>query len=486
MREFRCIASADVEFLHPDSPRAERLEMPNVNLLTGLNGGGKSTVLKAIVAAALGTNLQDRQFDVSGWVRRDGKDDCRLRVGILRHPSDGKEDKEAGLGGVQRLSFEARIPRKNEILEVVEGARGKKSIIGDDDPGFFIAAYGPTRQASLIAGRTAERAGEYMRVGLGGTTAADESMRVQRVASLLSERALLKPLESWLPECRSKSPRRFDEVLKLLGRTMPPVTQFDGDKEGDAYLFVHDGVKVPYGALSEGLRSHISWIADLLYHLTRAAPSDTPLDEVPGIVLVDEIDQRLHPRWQLDILSWLSAALPALQFIVTSHSPLLAGGLRPANIAVLEPDHDSDGPGASRVRTVIDDVFGRSADGVLTSSYFDLASTRADPFRKHLRELVRMTRSGSKDAPMQLMKVLGNPQEMKPIEELDKPEKKRKRKSAGGKRKAKEKDKKKSRKKTKKKTSKKAKKKAKKKTRKKGKKKTKGRRKAKGRGRSGR
>ena len=64
---------------------------------------------------------------------------------------------------------------------------------------------------------------------------------------------------------------------------------------------------------------------------------------------------------------------------------------------------------------------GRSADGVLTSSYFDLASTRADPFRKHLRELVRLTRAGHKDAPLQLMRVLGDPQKMKALDEESKP-----------------------------------------------------------------
>ena len=149
-------------------------------------------------------------------------------------------------------------------------------------------------------------------------------------STLLDERDTLQPLESWLPEYESSKPDRFAEITRLLGRTIPPATRFLGQREGEAYLFEHDGVSVPYGLLSEGLRNHISWIGDLLYHLDSATPSDTPLEEMPGVVLVDEIDQRLHPRWQLAILSWLSSAFPMLQFIVTSHSPLLAGGLRPA------------------------------------------------------------------------------------------------------------------------------------------------------------
>jgi hypothetical protein len=431
IREFRCIARADIDVLTPDSPGAAQLELPNVNLLTGLNGGGKSTVLKALVAAALGRQIQESGFDTGGWVRRASTRDCRLRVGLRLHATDegAAETQDPDFARARTLRLTTRVQLGTDRLRSEDG---DAAALPDGGPARFLVAYGPSRHATAPGN-------EARMPWITGAP-------IERVASLLDERVTLRPLEDWLPGCKSNAPERYAEVLRLLGRTLPPSTRFTGELEDGAYLFEHNDVEVPYGYLSEGLRSHIAWLADLLFHLTRAVPSGMALAAFPGTVLVDEIDQRLHPRWQLDILSWVSAAFPRLQFVVTSHSPLLAGGLRPANIAVLEADRDAQGVGAARPRSIAEDVFGRSADGVLTSSYFDLASTRPDPFRKHLRELVKLTRSGDSDAPLQLMRVLGDPQKMtsttrpepdgtkKTKKEKRKKRKKRKQRNKGSKR----------------------------------------------------
>ncbi|HEY5890066.1 MAG TPA: hypothetical protein VIW94_05145 [Acidimicrobiia bacterium] len=44
LNEFRAIASSDIVFIHPMSPQTARRELPNINLLVGTNGGGKSTI----------------------------------------------------------------------------------------------------------------------------------------------------------------------------------------------------------------------------------------------------------------------------------------------------------------------------------------------------------------------------------------------------------------------------------------------------------
>src|SRR5690606_15426040 len=57
--------------------------------------------------------------------------------------------------------------------------------------------------------------------------------------------------------------------------------------------------------------------------------------QTPGVVLIDELDVHLHPRWQRRIVNGLKAAFPCVQFIASSHSPQVLGELQPEEIILL-------------------------------------------------------------------------------------------------------------------------------------------------------
>jgi energy-coupling factor transporter ATP-binding protein EcfA2 len=75
--------------------------------------------------------------------------------------------------------------------------------------------------------------------------------------------------------------------------------------------------------LSLGYKCMVAWLADFAFRMFERYPdSPHPLEE-PAIVLIDEIDLHLHPRWQRNIFDFLGKTFPATQFIVTAHSPLI-------------------------------------------------------------------------------------------------------------------------------------------------------------------
>jgi predicted ATP-binding protein involved in virulence len=75
--------------------------------------------------------------------------------------------------------------------------------------------------------------------------------------------------------------------------------------------------------LSDGIRNMIGMVADIAFRATKLNPQFGFLaaKETPGVVLIDEVDMHLHPEWQQVVLQSLTTAFPALQFIVTTHSP---------------------------------------------------------------------------------------------------------------------------------------------------------------------
>ena len=123
------------------------------------------------------------------------------------------------------------------------------------------------------------------------------------------------------------------------------------------------------------------------------------LYENRGIVMVDEIDLHLHPAWQMTVLKALPEALPNVQFIVTSHSPLLVGSIEWMNVILMEPGERQ----SSQPRRFEHPVHGLNADQILTSEFFGMKSTRAPSMRLALKDLSRKAQHGDIEASKQIL-----------------------------------------------------------------------------------
>jgi len=108
-------------------------------------------------------------------------------------------------------------------------------------------------------------------------------------------------------------------------------------------------------------------------------PGRGELTGLPGVCIVDEIDLFLHPEWQRVVIKQVAEAFPKLQFLFSTHSPIVAGTLHPANIFVLDDN---------KVEQYRENIYGLTPNQILTSSYFGLDSTRA-PGTGTLNDLAR-------------------------------------------------------------------------------------------------
>ena len=163
------------------------------------------------------------------------------------------------------------------------------------------------------------------------------------------------------------------ESIDILGPTQTPVNL--SSKTG-----VH--VKTPYGnvplrQMSLGDRTVFAWTVDIAWRLIERYPdSPNPLEE-PAVVMVDEIDLHLHPRWQREIRERLTNQFPNVQFIATAHSPLMAQSALDANLAVVQQAGDHS--------VILNDpivVKSWRLDQLITSDLFDLRSARSPEVEK--------------------------------------------------------------------------------------------------------
>ncbi len=139
---------------------------------------------------------------------------------------------------------------------------------------------------------------------------------------------MLKELKSELlllslDSSSDKYKRHLSFVNSAIYSLMPSIKNLKVDRsQGKARLLVENfGVTVNVAQLSQGQRILLALAGDLARRLVKLNPdSDFPLHG-HGIVVIDEIELHLHPRWQQEALLGLQKAFPNLQFIVTTHSP---------------------------------------------------------------------------------------------------------------------------------------------------------------------
>ena len=148
--------------------------------------------------------------------------------------------------------------------------------------------------------------------------------------------------------------------------------------------------------LSDGERSTLALVLDLTRRLAQANPEMTnPAAEAEAVVLIDEIDLHLHPKWQRQIVRNLTAAFPRCQFIATTHSPQVIGEVEHDRIQIISngqvysPTH-SYGVDSSRVLEEIMDADPRAQEvnALLSQISQEVGRQRFEGARGLLAQLV--------------------------------------------------------------------------------------------------
>ena len=386
---FQPFEHAETTLLHPRGLGSRSARHPNVNLILGNNGAGKSAALRAAAVALLGPIVSASTHRPHCFARMapDSEKAPTTVAAQLSLPSP-EHDGLLAAGTPTAAERKVRVHRRDGI-EACDFDHGPPDAVGrhireDESAAFFVGGYGAPR---LVADAETARVKAHRRL---------RHLRYWRVASLFEHDATLVPLGTWLAALQAGKSGWYDEAAALIDAMLPEGAGFTGRmREGD-YTVRHRGVDTPAAALPDALRGHLAWIGDLLHHLCRCCPAGKRITELEGVAMVDEVGLHLHPQWQQQVLPAIARALPRIQFLCTTQSPLIAGSMESANLLLAAPDPEN--PAASVLVRPEQEIHSLTANQILGGAYFGLASTRAPAFQKQLRAAARNVSAGKPGA----------------------------------------------------------------------------------------
>lgn len=214
---------------------------------------------------------------------------------------------------------------------------------------------------------------------------------LQRASASTKSAILADALTRFLPYCENLRLSDADAGMSLIDRN--PTT-------------------IEVAQLSDGERGALALVLDLTRRLAQANPEmNAPAAEAEAVVLIDEIDLHLHPKWQRQIVSNLTGTFPRCQFIATTHSPQVIGEVEHdriqiiANGQVYSPTH-SFGVDSSRVLEEIMDADPRTHEvkELLSQLSREVGDQRFDSARMLLAQLVNQL--GESDAEVTRVRTL--------------------------------------------------------------------------------
>jgi predicted ATP-binding protein involved in virulence len=352
-------------------------------VFTGDNGSGKSALLKAI---AVGLVKQETAFALQPnfhrWIR-EGENEALIKLNIMEIV---EEDFFSTYNKYEDFERQLNIKLKRNGREIKFLNDAEPPYTQDTQKSFsgsyswFICGYGPFRRifgTSLDASRRSV------------------APQTDMFATLFDESASLAEVDQWLKNLHHKSLeenqaacKHLQLLLDLLRDELLPneITVDRVDSDG-LWLKDRNGIKLAWSDMSDGYRSALALLADILRHLIEEEnfwrllsgirlSDEKQIVNRHGVVLIDEIDAHLHPEWQQKIGFWLKRHFPNIQFLVTTHSPIICQAADDNGLFVLPEPGSHDQPKALS-KEEYNKVIASRPDTILLTSAFGLQNTRS-------------------------------------------------------------------------------------------------------------
>lgn len=389
------------------------------HVIIGDNGSGKSTIIRSIALALVGPEeAQGLRADWRDWLNRQS-DSGSISLEINGHAID-KSKKQGRKPDTLIVKNQLEFKRNGIVVmkarSLPKGSEDPKKYNWGQVPGWFSASYGPFRR--FEGGNREWEKVFYTQPRLGAHLSAfgEDVALTEALGWLINLH--FKSLESIQAGTYDESGVIIQNLKKLINSQdfLPHKAEIESISSEGVYFKDGNGSIISVNQLSDGYRSILSLTFELIRQLVRVynandvfrnIKKDNLIIDLPGIVLIDEVDAHLHPTWQTRIGQWFTKYFPKMQFIVTTHSPLVCRASDKGSIwrlAAPGSDYKSgEVTGTDKNRL----IYGNILDAYGTEVFGSEVSINKDSVEK-IEELVRLSKkritgqmSGKEDVKLQ-------------------------------------------------------------------------------------
>lgn len=335
-------------------------ELSNINVIAGINGSGKTTILTAVKILlswfiARIHNPKGRGLTLSDSDISNGKDYCFLKIRL---------DNGVEWQIYKQHSKVRKAPVYKTDMSMMSAFANDIAVSIKDNP--------ETTNLTLIDAYGVNR------------TVNETPLRVRKKHKLSPLDALNVNMSNivnfhdffiWFREMEDieneglrntgvlNEDRRLEAVRSTICSQLDGYTDFKVQRSPKAFVISKHNMKFDFKDLSDGEKAYLTLVSDIARKMAMCHPTlNNPLDG-DGIVLIDEIELHLHPTWQREVIGMLRNTFVNCQFILTTHSPHIVSSISPNDgdklIVVKKGNADE----------VTDNLFGQESDMVLSDVF---------------------------------------------------------------------------------------------------------------------
>lgn len=379
IKNFRCYEAATLNF------------HPHINIMVGVNGTGKTSVLEAIRILLGGIYCEIDKVENKITMPTITEDDVRLHNLEFQFDSkiEGSMELDAHLAHNQEATWDRWLEKKGGKTKF----RKSKDVKALSSRIQEIIRHGEKAAVPLIAYYSTDRYKKEKR----NTGFEADGSRLRGYYNALDTMS-----NSWffLNIIRTETYAEIQEgtsspILKLvydvIRQCVPNCKELQHNIKQDRLIIKLDnGEQMPYGALSDGVRSVLSLAMELALRCYLLNPylGENAAKLTSGVVLIDEIDLHLHPEWQLHIVNDLAKVFPRVQFIMSTHAPLVISSIKEGKIFSIADQQVYDFP----------NQYGQKTDQILKTMGSPLGSRDIDNILADYRLLIEQGRGETKEA----------------------------------------------------------------------------------------